>query len=94
MAQQGEDKRPADDIARKRRQGERPEKLAPVDRAVKHQIENFDGADHNMRGVAERDKPGHEDNHHYFGRTRRGEHPDHRRNDPPGDNRVREHLAR
>ena len=69
MAQQREDKGPAANIARQRRQGERPEKIAPVKRTVKDQIEDLHGTDHNVRGVGERNQPGHQDDHHYFGAT-------------------------
>ncbi len=67
MAQQCEDEGPATDISRQGRQGERPDKVAPGQISIKHQIKDLDRAHHNMGGIRQGDKPGHENNHHDFG---------------------------
>ncbi len=57
MAQQRKDKGPATNVACEGWQGERPEKVAPVECAVKYQIKDFNGSDNNVRGIGECDKP-------------------------------------
>ena len=44
MAQQCEDEGPATDISRQGRQGERPDKVAPGQISIKHQIKDLDRA--------------------------------------------------
>ena len=77
MAQQREDEGPAADISRQRRQGERPDKVAPGQASVKHQIKDLDRSHHDMSRIRQGDKPGHENNHHDLGRTGDRKHPDH-----------------
>ena len=66
MAQQCKDKGSATNVACESRQGERPEKVAPVECAVKYQIKDFNGPDNNVRVIGECDKLGHQDNHYDF----------------------------
>lgn len=56
MAQQCEDEGPATDISRRGRQGERPDKVAPGQISIKHQIKDLDRAHHNMGGIRQGDK--------------------------------------
>lgn len=44
MAQQCEDEGPATDISRQGRQGERPDKVAPGQISIKHQIKDLGDA--------------------------------------------------
>ncbi len=94
MAQQREDEGPAADISRQRRQGERPDKVAPGQASVKHQIKDLDRSHHDMSRIRQGDKPGHENNHHDLGRTGDRKHPDHGGDQPSGNNRISEHLRR
>ena len=94
MAQQREDEGPAADISRQRRQGERPDKVAPGQASVKHQIKDLDRSHHDMSRIRQGDKPGHENNHHDFGCASDRKHPDHGGNQPAGNNRIGEHLCR
>ncbi len=94
MAQQCEDEGPATDISRQGRQGERPDKVAPGQISIKHQIKDLDRAHHNMGGIRQGDKPGHENNHHDFGGAGDRKHPDHGGDQPAGNNRIGEHLCR
>lgn len=64
MAEQGEDKGAAADVARQGRYGERPEEVGPGDGAIKDQVEDLYRAHHDMGGVRQRNDPGHQDNHH------------------------------
>lgn len=94
MAQQREDEGSAADISRQRRQGERPDEVAPGKASVKYQIEDLYRAHHDMSGIRQGDKPGHQNDHHDLGGAGEGKHPDHGGDQPAGNNCIGEHLRR
>ena len=93
MADQGENKTAADDVAGQGRAGEYQPEVFPRQFAGKYQIRHFCRTDHDVGEVTQRHQVSDEDDDPHLGAFHRRDHPHHGGNHPARDNPFGEHLA-